>query len=63
MVQKYQMTTEFIEVRRRALSVYLNKVVSACYYILLLRYKSSVRRRLPCHLRAALSSELVTKQP
>ena len=33
MVQKYQMTTEFIEVRRRALSVYLNKVVSACYYL------------------------------
>ena len=26
-VQKYQMTTEFIEIRRRALSVYLNKVV------------------------------------
>ena len=26
-VQKYQMTTEFIEIRRRALAVYLNKVV------------------------------------
>lgn len=33
-VQKYQMTTEFIEVRRRALSVYLNKVVRACYLLL-----------------------------
>lgn len=32
-VQKYQMTTEFIEVRRRALSVYLNKVVRARYYL------------------------------
>lgn len=26
-VQKYQMTTEFIETRRRALSVFLNRVV------------------------------------
>ena len=26
-VQKYQMTTEFIETRRRALSVYINRVV------------------------------------
>ena len=33
-VQKYQMTTEFIEVRRRALSVYLNKVVRARYLLL-----------------------------
>ena len=29
-VQKYQMTTEFIEIRRRALAVYLNKVVWSC---------------------------------
>ncbi len=44
-VQKYQMTTEFIEIRRRALAVYLNKVVWSCNML-----KSMYERPIKAHL-------------
>ncbi len=31
-VQKYQMTTEFIEARRRALTVFINRVVRCLFW-------------------------------